>query len=124
MKKKYSDPLIFASRLLIEPIDLNDSQEVVEPPDAIGGNGRAKSIFSVNGASATSASEDSLTIVNPVEEAVTSASTSVTAGVTSEGSGNAVSETITSSPLEVEPIIDEIVPEVTEEAATAGTTVY
>ena len=118
MKKNYSDPLIFASRLLIEPIDLTDSQELVDPPDAIGGNGRARSVFSVNGASAASASEDTLTIVNPVEEAVTSASTSVT----TEGAVKEVPEAVTTSPLEVEPIINEIVPEVTEEAATAGTT--
>lgn len=120
MKKKYSDPLLFASFMLTGPIVIEISDEGEMPS-----NVRAtKSVFSVNSAAIAPASEDPVTIVNPVEEAVTNASTGVTAGVTSESSAEAVSETTTTSPLEVESIIDEIVPEVTEEAATAGTTTY
>ena len=67
-----------------------------------------------------------MTIVNPVEEAVNSATTATTsaaAGVSTESPAEAA----TTSPLEVEPIIDEIVPDESVEAATtaaAAATIY
>lgn len=123
MKKKYSNPLMFSS-ILLTGIEIGPSPEgTIGSGDDEWDNVR-RSVFSVNSAMAVPASEEPVTIVNPVEEAVTSASTSATtsveAGITT---GNDVGG-ITSSPLEIEPIIDEIVPEVTEEAATAGTVAY
>ena len=120
MRKKYSDPLMFPSTILTTlPITqsqggaIGDGEWDEEDSATPGGI----SVFSVNSAAAP-ASEDPVSIVNPVEEAVNSASTSVTTGITTESPG----ETVTTSPLEVEPIINEIVPEVAEEAASAGTT--
>lgn len=123
MKKNYSDPLLFASRSILTSVgDLTPSQEGELP------NRAARAIrnpaFSVNSYTAEPASEDPITIVNPVEEAVTSATTGATVGVTTESPVEAANEAVTTSPLKVESIIDEIVPEVTEEAATAGTTTY
>jgi len=119
MKKKYSNPLMFSS-ILLTGIEIGPSGEgTIGSGDDEWDNVR-RSVFSVNSAMAVPASEEPVTIVNPVEEAVTSASTSATTSVEAGITGNDVGG-ITSSPLEIEPIIDEIVPEVTEEAATAGT---
>lgn len=112
MKKKYSDPLMFASRSLLSSIPLNPSQEGHTSPDDDWDDGDgAKSAFSVNSAFEAPAVEEPVTIVNPVEEAATS--------FTTESAG----ESITTSPLEVVPVIDEIVPEGTEDAATSASTV-
>ena len=122
MRKKYSDPLMFASRSILMTVPITHSQgsdvPPIDPGDDEWDDNSKKSVFSVNSANVVPASEDPVTIVNPVEEAVNSATTSVTAGVTTE---SAV-EPVTTSPLEVESVIDEIVPEATEESATAATT--
>lgn len=119
MRKKYSDPLMFSS-VIMSSIPVTPSQPgTISPDDDWDDNrGAGASVFSVNSAAGAPASEDPVSIVNPVEEAVNSASTSVTTGVTTESPVEAVS----TSPLEVTPVIDEIVPETTEEAASAGTT--
>ena len=124
MKKKYSDPLMFASRSILMTIPITNSQSghISEGDDDWVDDDGAKSRFSINSYSGVPASEDPVTIVNPVEEAVTSASTSATTGVTAGATIESSVEAVSTSPLEVESVIDEIVPEVTEEAATAGTT--
>lgn len=115
MKKKYSDPLMFASRSLLSSIPLTPSQEGHTSPDDDwddGDGAKSRSAFSVNSAIEAPAIEEPVTIVNPVEEAATS--------FTTESAG----ESITTSPLEVAPVIDEIVPEVAEESAATGVSSY
>lgn len=113
MKKKYSDPLMFASRSILLSIPLTPSQSgSITPDDEWDDDEGTKSVFSIN--SEAPAIEEPVRIVNPVEEAVEEAATSYT----TESTG----ESITASPLEVVPVIDEIVPEAAEEAATAATT--
>ena len=112
MKKKYSDPLMFASRSILTTIPVNPSQSGhITPDDEWDDDDGTNSIFSVNSAFEAPAIEEPVTIVNPVEEAATS--------FTTESAG----ESITTSPLEVAPVIDEIVPEGTEDAATSAGTV-
>lgn len=128
MRKKYSDPLIFASRSILTTIPVTPSQSGHTTPDDEWEDDAEglKSSFSINSFSAAPASEEPVTIVNPVEEAVnsaTTAATSTTAGVTTESAVEAV----TTSPLEVESVIDEIVPDESVEAATtaaAAATIY
>lgn len=113
MKKKYSDPLMFASRSILSSIPLTPSQSgSVTPDDEWDDDDGTNSIFSVNSAFEAPAIEEPVTIVNPVEEAATS--------FTTESAG----ESITTSPLEVAPVIDEIVPEVAEESAATGVSSY
>lgn len=115
MRKKYSDPLMFPAALLaIGP--LKPSQEGTigsgneEWDDSIGA-GSANGLM-IDSAPAQQAS-DPLTIVNPVEEAVTS-----TDVVTEESSS--AGSSVESSPLEVTPVIDQIVPDETAETAASG----
>lgn len=115
MRKKYSDPLMFPSILLNGTMPVGISGEITPTPDE---EITESSKVLMNAAPATRTVEDPVTIVNPVEEAVTNASTSVTTGITTESPVEAVS----TSPLEVESVIDEIVPEVTEEASSTATT--
>lgn len=111
MKKKYSDPLMFASRSILSSIPLTPSQSgSITPDDDWGDDEGNRSAFSVNSVIGEPAIEEPVRIVNPVEEAATSATT--------ESAG----ESITATPLEVTPVIEEIVPEAAEEAATAATT--
>lgn len=115
MKKKYSDPLMFASRILTDPIPLTPSQNGEPGPDVgweDSWEDNKRSVFSINSFTAAPASEEPVTVVNPVEEAATSFST------------ESAVEAVSTSTLEVAPIIDEIVPEVAEETATSGVTVY
>ena len=112
MKKKYSDPLIFASRMMLTSIPLNPSQNGEIPPDDDWEDEGERSVFSINSFMAAPASEEPVTVVNPVEEAATGYST------------ESAAEAASTSTLEVAPVIDEIVPEVTEETAASGVTVY
>lgn len=119
MRKKYSDPLMFSSVIMSSILVTPSQHGTISPDDELDDDqGAGASVFSVNSAAGAPVSEDPVSIVNPVEEAVNSASTSVTTGITTESPVEAVS----TSPLEVTPVIEEIVPEVTEEAASAGTT--
>ena len=114
MKKKYSDPLMFSSALLTTiPIKPSDNGTIGpdDPWDEDEAAGAAAGLR-LN-ASPSQQTSDPVTIVNPVEEAVNSTDT-----VTEEASGTAT--TTTPSPLEVEPVIDDIVPE--EAPASAATT--
>ena len=113
MKKKYSDPMMFASSFLLTIGDLTPSQNGEIGPDIDLDGERSRSVFSINSAIEAPAIEEPVKIVNPVEEAVEEAATSFTT--------ESASESITTSPLEVAPVIDEIVPEVAEEAATGAT---
>lgn len=113
MKKKYSDPLMFASRSILTTVPVKPSQSGhSSPDDEWDDDDGTNSIFSVNSAFEAPAIEEPVTIVNPVEEAATS--------FTTESAG----ESITTSPLEVAPVIDEIVPEVAEESAATGVSSY
>lgn len=113
MKKKYSDPLMFASRSILTTVPVTPSQSGhPTPDDEWDDDDGTNSIFSVNSAIEAPAIEEPVTIVNPVEEAATS--------FTTESAG----ESITTSPLEVAPVIDEIVPEVAEESAATGVSSY
>ena len=114
MKKKYSDPLMFASRSLLSSIPYEPSQNGSITPgvDDDWDEGDKKSVFSINSAFEAPAIEESVTIVNPVEEAATGYST------------ESAAEAASTSTLEVAPVIDEIVPEVAEETAASGVTVY
>lgn len=116
MRKKYSDPLMFPAALLLSGT-LNPSQEGTigggdDEWDDSKGAGSANGLM-MNSAPAQQAS-DPLTIVNPVEEAVTN-----TEVITEESSGEASStaSSTDSSPLEVETVIDQIVP---DETASSG----
>lgn len=117
MRKKYSDPLMFPAVFLASSGTITGSQEIVigggdgEWNDGDDGNG-AKGLM-MNSVPAQQASEP-LTIVNPVEEAVTN-----TEVITEESSGEASStaSSTDSSPLEVETVIDQIVP---DETASSG----
>ena len=116
MKKRYSDPLMFSSTLLATiPIKVSDNGTPgTDDPwdDDDGDAGINAGGLRLNAASAKQVS-DPVTIVNPVEKAVNS-----TEVVTEEATGGAT--TAAASALEVEPVIDEIVPE--EAPATAATT--
>ena len=116
MKKRYSDPLMFSSALLTTiPIKVSDEGTLgpdVDWDDDNGDAGINAGGLRLNAASAKQVS-DPVTIVNPVEKAVNS-----TEVVTEEATGGAT--TAAASALEVEPVIDEIVPE--EAPATAATT--
>lgn len=107
MKKKYSDPLMFSTVLLNGGIVVNNSVQGEIGPD---GNGDDIDLpdLSVNFTPGIKAS-DPVTIVNPVEEAVKSEETAVTEAPAASSS----------SPIEVTPIIDSLVPEATG-AAEAG----
>jgi len=104
---------MFPAVFLASSGTITGSQEIVigggdgEFDDGDDGNG-AKGLM-MNSVPAQQASEP-LTIVNPVEEAVTS-----TEVITEESSGEASSTA--PSPLEVAPVIDDIVP---DETASAG----
>ena len=115
MKKRYSDPLMFSSALLTTiPIKVSDNGTIGpddEFDDDDGDAGINAGGLRLNAAPAKKAS-DPVTIVNPVEEAVNS-----TEVVTEEATGGVT--TAAASTLEVEPVIDEIVPE--EAPATTGT---
>lgn len=111
MKKRYSDPLMFASRSILLTIPITNSQSgTITPDDDWDDENGDSSVFSINSAVEAPATQEPVTIVNPVEEASTS--------YTTESAGTSITE----SPLEVAPVIDEIVPEAAEEAATAATT--
>lgn len=113
MKKKYSDPLMFASRSILTTVPVNPSQSGhPTPDDEWDDDDGTNSIFSVNSAFEAPAIEEPVTIVNPVEEAATGYST------------ESAAEAASTSTLEVAPVIDEIVPEVAEETAASGVTVY
>ena len=116
MKKRYSDPLMFSSALLTTiPIKVSDEGTLGPDDDWDDDNADAginTGGLRLNAAPAKKAS-DPVTIVNPVEEAVNS-----TEVVTEEATGGAT--TAAAPALEVEPVIDEIVPE--EAPATAATT--
>lgn len=115
MKKRYSDPLMFASRSILLTIPITNSQSgTITPDDDWDDENGDRSVFSINSAIEAPATQEPVTIVNPVEEAVEEASTSYT----TESAGTSITE----SPVEVAPVIDEIVPEAAEEAATAATT--
>lgn len=105
MKKKYSDPLMF-SAVLLSDIPVTTSIEPTPGPDNEGDDGvelpNGLTVNSLPGIETT----EPLTIVNPVEEAVNSEDTTVTDAPAAE----------TPSPLEVEPIIDSLVPEETASA--------
>lgn len=113
MKKKYSDPLMFASRSILTTVPVSPSQSGhITPDDEWDDDDGTNSIFSVNSAFEAPAIEEPVTIVNPVEEAATGYST------------ESAAEAASTSTLEVAPVIDEIVPEVAEETAASGVTVY
>lgn len=113
MKKKYSDPLMFASRSILTTVPVTPSQSGhITPDDEWDDDDGTNSIFSVNSAFEAPAIEEPVTIVNPVEEAATGYST------------ESAAEAASTSTLEVAPVIDEIVPEVAEETAASGVTVY
>lgn len=104
MKKKYSDPLMFSSALLTT-IPMKPSDNGTIGPDEPWDEDEAAAAAGLRlNASPSQQTSDPVTIVNPVEEAVNSTDT-----VTEEASGTAT--TTTPSPLEVEPVIDDIVPE-------------
>lgn len=108
MRKKYSDPLMFSAVLLGEiPIGKN-SGEIA--PDNEGDDEIGLPDLSVNNTPGIEASEP-VTIVNPVEEAVSSEEAVV-------DSTAPAAESV--SPLEVEPIIDSLVPDETGASAEAG----
>lgn len=116
MRRKYSDPLMFPAMLLTIGDTTTSNEGVIgsgddDWVDEDGSNG-AKGVM-VNSAPAKQASEP-LTIVDPVEEAVTN-----TEVITEESSGEASStaSSTDSSPLEVETVIDQIVP---DETASSG----
>lgn len=118
MRKKYSDPLMFPAALLTIG-NLNPSQEGTiggggsgdDEWDNLEGAGSANGLM-IDSAPAQQASNP-VTIVNPVEEAVTS-----TDVVTEESSS--AGSSVESSPLEVTPVIDQIVPDETAETAASG----
>lgn len=111
MKKRYSDPLMFASRSILLTIPITNSQSgEITPDDDWDDEDGNRSVFSINSAVEAPAIEEPVRIVNPVEEAVTSATT--------ESAG----ESISAPSIEVPSVIEEIVPEAAEEAATAATT--
>jgi hypothetical protein len=113
VKKKYSDPLMFSSALLTTiPIKPSDNG-TIGPDDPWDEDDAAAAAGLRLNASPSQQTSDPVTIVNPIEEAVNS-----TDSVTEEASGTAT--TTTPSPLEVEPVIDDIVPE--EAPASAPTT--
>ena len=108
MKKKYSDPLMFSTVLLNGGIVIGPSGNgEIGPDDEIGDDIDLPNL-SVNFTPGIKAS-DPVTIVNPVEEAVKSEETAVTEAPAAGSS----------SPIEVTPIIDSLVPEATG-AAEAG----
>ena len=107
MKKKYSDPLMFSTVLLNGGIVVEPSVNGEIAPDEIGDDIDLPNL-SVNFTPGIKAS-DPVTIVNPVEEAVKSEETAVTEAPAAGSS----------SPIEVTPIIDSLVPEATG-AAEAG----
>lgn len=103
MRKKYSDPLMFTSNVLLTIGPLHPSQNGDTPPvDEEEEDTDATNSLMMNSAPAQQATEP-LTIVNPVEEAVTSSDV-----VTEESGAASTTET---SPLEVAPIINDIVPD-------------
>jgi hypothetical protein len=114
VKKKYSDPLMFSSALLTTiPIKPSDNGTIGpdDPWDEDEAAGAAAGLR-LN-ASPSQQTSDPVTIVNPVEEAVNSTDT-----VTEEASGTAT--TTTPSPLEVEPVIDGIVPDGTTSSTASS----
>lgn len=114
MKKKYSDPLVFASRSILTGFDIKTSQggAYPDPSEEDEWDSDSGSVFSINSFIAAPASEEPVTVVNPVEEAATGYST------------ESAAEAASTSTLDVAPVIDEIVPEVAEETAASGVTVY
>lgn len=107
MKKKYSDPLMFSTVLLNGGIVIGPSGNGEIAPDEDVDDIDLPNL-SVNSTPGIKAS-DPVTIVNPVEEAVKSEETAVTEAPAAGSS----------SPIEVTPIIDSLVPEATG-AAEAG----
>jgi hypothetical protein len=110
MKKKYSDPLMFSS-VLLSGIPINKSGEGTQAPDEEWSDSSSGACLMLNSAPAQEAA-DPLTIVNPVEEAVTAPE-----GVQEELPAE---DPAAASPLEVAPVIDSLVPEDTSEPAPAG----
>lgn len=105
MKKKYSDPLMYPATLLTIPIDpspIGHPTDPDEPWDEEDGNNINGAKFMLNAAPAQTSAEP-LTIVNPVEEAVTEPAAAAAA---EEGAPAATLS-------EVEPVIDSIVPDET-----------
>ena len=114
MKKNYSDPMMFASSFVLTSYPIKPSDEGTDPPDTPWSRGSKSAVFINSAIEAPVADKEPVKIVNPVEGAVEEAATSFT----TESAG----ETISTSPLEVPSVIEEIVPEATEEAATGETT--
>ena len=110
MKKKYSDPLMFSAVLLGEIPIGKKSGEIAPDDEVIVDDEADLGDLSVNYTPGIEASEP-VTIVNPVEEAVSSEETAVDSTAPAAES---------SSPLEVAPIIDSLVPDETGASAEAG----
>lgn len=107
MKKKYSDPLMFSSTLLDTiPVDPSETGAVGPKDESWNEDGNNANNLYMN-ASPAKQSSAPVSIVNPVEEAMNSTEASP-----EKAPGNTTS---THSPLEVESVINEIVP---DESAT------
>lgn len=115
MKKKYSDPLMFPTVLLDDIIVSPSNNGGQGPDDEVPLNASRKVGPMLNSAPAMETT-DPVSIVNPVEEAVTSPETAV-----EETSGESAT-TVESSPLEAGSVMDDIVPTGETEAAAEGNT--
>lgn len=110
MKKKYSDPLMFPAVLLSGIVVKPSDNGGVGPDEDVPLKAVRKVGPMLNSAPAMETA-DPVSIVNPVEEAVTSPET-----VVEETSGESAS-TVESSPLEAGSVMDDIVPTGETEAA-------
>lgn len=115
MKKKYSDPLMFPAVLLSGIVVKPSDNGGVGPDEDVPLKAVRKVGPMLNSAPAMETA-DPVSIVNPVEEAVTSPET-----VVEETSGESET-TVESSPLEAGSVMDDIVPTGETEAATDGNT--
>lgn len=109
MKKKYSDPLMFSAALLTT-IPIKTSVDGSSGPDTDLDSDPTLNGLNIN-ASPVRQGTDPVTIVNPVEEPVNS-----TDAVPEKAPGTAKRP----SSMEVESVIDEIVPEETTSSATTS----
>lgn len=115
MKKKYSDPLMFPA-VLLDGIVVSQSDNGGQGPDVEVPLNASRKVGPMLNSAPAMETADSVSIVNPVEEAVTSPET-----VVEETSGESAS-TVESSPLEAGSVMDDIVPTGETEAATDGNT--
>ncbi len=112
MRKKYSDPLMFSSVLLTSlPIQHSGEPSPIDDWDSVSPGPTSKGLR-LN--SSPASEEPAVSIENPVEQAVTAPE------IIQEEAPAAEPDPAPAAPLEVEPVIDTIVPEETLEPAQAG----